>query len=141
VRARSLFSDESGQILRKIIIFGVTFAVIILIVVEFGPLLWERFDVSQMADDMANAAVNTYNAYHDQAQVVKDIADKLKLSGYTDEEISQAQVLFLPGGTDVQSIRVTVVKYANTLITKHINALKKFSKISASHELAVSQQK
>jgi hypothetical protein len=138
---RRFFSDESGQIVRKLVVFGIIFAVIILIVVEFGPLLWERFDVSQMADDMANAAVNTYNAYHDQAQVVKDVADKLRLAGYTDEEIQQAQVLFLPEGGQVQSIRVTVVKYANTLITRHINALKKYSKISSSHEMGVTQNK
>jgi len=119
--------------------FGVIFAVIILIVVEVGPLIWQRFDVAQSADDMANAAANTYNAYRDQTQVVREFTDKLRLSGYTDAEISQAQILFLPAGGPPQSIRVTVVKYADTLITKHISALKKFAKISATHEVAVTQ--
>ncbi|HEY5526312.1 MAG TPA: hypothetical protein VIK02_01870 [Candidatus Anoxymicrobiaceae bacterium] len=139
MRTRQLFSSESGQILRKIITFGVIFAVIILIVVEVGPLIWQRFDVAQSADDMANAAANTYNAYRDQTQVVREFTDKLRLSGYTDAEISQAQILFLPAGGPPQSIRVTVVKYADTLITKHISALKKFAKISATHEVAVTQ--
>jgi hypothetical protein len=140
LRTKQLLSSESGQILRKIIYAGVVFAVIIFLVVEFGPLIWQRFDVAQSADDMANAAANTYNAYHDQALVVKEFTDKLRLAGYSDAEISQSQILFLPTGQVPQSIRVTVVKYADTLITKHINALKKYSRIAATHEIAVTQQ-
>ncbi|MHB8895421.1 MAG: hypothetical protein ACYC99_09645 [Candidatus Geothermincolia bacterium] len=139
MRVRRLFADESGQILRRIITFGLTFAVVILLIVEFGPLIWERFDVAQTADDVANAAANSYYAFHDQAMVVKDVADKLKLAGYTDDEIRQASVQFLPIGGPITSIKVTVVKYANTLITKHINALKKFARIASSKEVSVLQ--
>ncbi len=138
---RAFFDDESGQIIRKLVVAGVIFGVIILIVVEVGPLIWERFSVAQTAEDVANAAANQYYAYHDQAQVIKDVADKLKLAGFSDDEIRQATVEFKPhGGQQVLSIKVTVVKYADTLITKHINALKKFARISSSKEMSVLQQ-
>ncbi len=139
MRARKLLSREDGQILRRIITFGVIFAVVILLIVEFGPLIWERFNVAQTADDIANAAANNYYAYHDQNLVVKEVTDKLQLAGYSDDEIRQAQVLFLPTGAQVQSIKVTVVKYANTLISKHINALKKLARIASSKEVSVLQ--
>lgn len=140
MRARtSFFASESGQILRKVIVTAVIFAIVILIVVEVGPLIWERFSVAQTADDIASAAANNYYAYHDQQMVVKDVADKLKLAGYSDDEIRQATVEFKPPGGPVTSIKVTVVKYANTVITRHINALKKFAKISSSKEVSVLQ--
>ena len=138
---RTFFNDESGQIIRKIVVAGVIFGVIILVIVEVGPLIWERFSVAQTAEDIANAAANHYFAYHDQPQAIQEVADKLKLAGFSDDEIRQATVEFKPsGGQQVLSIKVTVVKYADTLITKHINALKKFAKISASKEMSVLQQ-
>lgn len=140
MRARKLLSGENGQILRRVITFGVIFAIVILLIVEFGPLIWERFNVAQTADDVANAAANSYYAYHDKDLVIKDITDKLRLAGYSDDEIREAQVLFLPGGAQqVQSIRVTVVKYANTLISRHIGALKKLARIASSKEVSVLQ--
>jgi predicted transcriptional regulator len=132
-----LFSSESGQILRQVIKFGVIIALVVLIVIEVGPLIWERFNVAQTAEDIADSVANTYYAYHDKAQVIKDTTDKLKMAGFSDDEIRQASVEFLPPDGSVQSIKVTVVKYANTLITKHISALKKLSRIAASHESGV----
>jgi hypothetical protein len=136
LRLRKLLASESGQILKRIVIFGVVFAFVILVIVEVGPLIWGRFDVSQNADDFANAAANQYRAYHDEGTAVEEVTNKLKLAGYTDEEIRQCAVIFLPQGARVKTaVRVTVVKYANTLITKHINALKKYAKITSTKEL------
>lgn len=140
MRLGKLLAGESGQIVRHIVIFGVVFAIVILVIVEVGPLIWGRFDVSQSADDFANAAANQYRAYHDEATAVEEVTNKLKLAGYTDEEIRQCSVVFLPTGpVPKTAVRVTVVKYANTLITKHINALKKYSKITATKELNFGQ--
>jgi len=140
LRLGKLLAGESGQIVRHIVIFGVVFAIVILVIVEVGPLIWGRFDVSQSADDFANAAANQYNAYHDEGTAVEEVTNKLKLAGYTDEEIRQAAVIFLPAGvTPKTAVRVTIVKYANTLITKHIGPLKKFAKITSTKELTFGQ--
>jgi hypothetical protein len=136
LRLRKLLADESGQIVRRIVVFGVVFAIIILVIVEVGPLIWGRFDVSQNADDFANQ----YRAYHDEASAVEEVTNKLKLAGYTDDEIRQCSVIFMPAGTGPKTaVRVTVVKYANTLITKHINALKKYSRITSTKQLDFSE--
>ena len=139
MRLRRLLDDESGQILRRVILYGVVFALIILIIVELGPLLWDRFSVSQMADDMANAAANTYNLSHDQKQAVEDVTTKLKLSGLSDEEIAQCQIFFLPDNAATKmSVRVTVVEYANSYVLRKIGFLKKLAKITSSHEVGLS---
>src|SRR5450759_4688559 len=61
-----MLTGESGQIARRLVVFGVVFAFIILVLAEVGPLIWQRFSVAQDADDFANAAANQYNAYHDE---------------------------------------------------------------------------
>jgi len=110
-----------------------------MIIVEFGPLLWDRFSVSQMSDDMANAAANTYNLSHDQMQAVTDVTTKLKLSGLSDEEVQQCQVFFLPSdATTKLSVKVTVVEYANSYVLRKIGFLKKMSKITSTHEIGLS---
>ena len=139
MRLRRLLDDESGQILRRVILYGVVFALIILIIVEFGPLLWDRFSVSQMSDDMANAAANSYNLSHDQVQAVTDVTTKLKLSGLSDEEVQQCQVFFLPSDAPTKlSVKVTVVEYANSYILLKIGFLKKLAKITSTHEVGLS---
>jgi Flp pilus assembly protein TadG len=139
LRLRRLLDDESGQILRRVVLYGVVFALIILIIVEFGPLLWDRFSVSQMSDDMANAAANSYNLSHDQVQAVTDVTTKLKLSGLSDEEVQQCQVFFLPSDAPTKlSVKVTVVEYANSYILLKIGFLKKLAKITSTHEVGLS---
>jgi len=140
LRLHRMLTGESGQIARRLVVFGVVFAFIILVLAEVGPLIWQRFSVAQDADDFANAAANQYNAYHDEGTAVEEVTNKLKLAGYTDEEIRQAAVIFLPAGvTPKTAVRVTIVKYANTLITKHIGPLKKFAKITSTKELTFGQ--
>jgi hypothetical protein len=134
-----LLKDDSGQILRRVIVFGVTFAIVILIVVEVGPLIWERFSVAQMADDMAAAAANNYRIYKNEQEAIDEVASKLRLGGFTDEEIRECGVYFLPTTGQKVSVKVVLVKYADTLVTKHINALKKYSKITASHEAGLTE--
>ena len=130
MRLRRLLDDESGQILRRVILYGVVFALIILIIVEFGPLLWDRFSVSQMSDDMANAAANSYNLSHDQVQAVTDVTTKLKLSGLSDEEVQQCQVFFLPSDAPTKlSGKVTVVEYANSYILLKIGFFRKILRL------------
>jgi hypothetical protein len=139
LRFRKLLDDESGQILKRIIVFGVVFAFIILVVVEVGPLIWERFDVAQVSEDMASAAANNYRIYRNEAEAVAEVTNKLQLAGYSPEEISQCSVYFLPSSGPKMSVKVVIVRYANTLLTKNIKALHKFAKITATHEVGLTQ--
>lgn len=139
---RRLIDDESGQILRKVIVSGLVFAFIIFLIVEFGPLIWQRFDVMQTSEDVAIAAAQNYRLNKSEKQVLDEVTNKLQLGGFTDEEIRMSKVLFLPGGsTEVTAIKVEISKYANTLITKHVNALKKYSKITSTKEVPIVEGK
>jgi hypothetical protein len=132
--------DESGQILRHVITLGIIFAVIILILVEVGPILWLRFfSTVEEADDLANAAASQYKIYQSEADATAEVVSKMKIMGFSDEEISQSTLQFLPAGpVDKTSVRMTVVRYANTLIIRHIPALKKLSKVSTTKEVQIS---
>jgi len=137
---RTVLNDESGQVLRRVFVYAVIFALFILLIVELGPLAWDRFSVSQTADDTANSAANTYMSNHDEAQVISDVTTKLKLSGLTDEEVRQCQILFLPPGPGAKlSLKVTVVMYARSYLLEKIGFLKKLSKITATKEVGLTK--
>lgn len=142
MRLKRLLDDESGQILSRVVIYGVIFAIVIALIVELGPLAWDRFSVSQTSDEVASAAANSYYASHDAHQAIVDATTKLKLSGLTDEEISQCQIYFLPADSPTKlSVRVTVVEYANSWLLQKIGFLKKLSKISSTHESGLNATK
>ena len=142
MRFKKLLNDESGQILNRVIIYGVVFAIFILLIIELGPLAWNRFSVSQTADEVASAAANSYSASHDMKQAIEDATTKLKLSGLTDEEIGQCQIYFLPADSPTKlSIRVTVVEYANSWLLQKVGFLKKLARISSTHESGLSATK
>ena len=137
MRFRKMMNDESGQILRRLVVYGVVCALVILIIVELGPLIWDRFDVSQTSDEVASAAANSYSSNHDLGQAVNDATTKLRLSGLTPEEIGQCQILFLPTDASAAqklSVRVTVVEYAHSYLLEKIGFLKKLAKISSTYE-------
>ena len=128
-------SDESGLILRSIIKWGVLVAVIIILIVEVGPLIWIRIFSVQNVDEVAASAAGDYRLYRDEESARKNAADKLRLMGYSDKEIKECVVEFLPAGNvPKQSVRVTLVRYANTLITKHIKQIEKYSRVSITAE-------
>ena len=136
MRLRHFLADESGLILRSVIKWGIIVVVVVIIVVEVGPLIWIRIFTVQNADDVANAAASDYALYHDEAAARESAAEKLRLMGYSDKEIEECVVEFLPAGNVVkQSVRVTVVRYANTLITKHIKQIEKFARVSTTAEV------
>jgi hypothetical protein len=79
LRFEKLLNDETGQILRRVVVYGVVFAIFIALIVELGPLVWDRFSVSQTSDEVASAAANSYYASHDAHQAVVDATTKIKL--------------------------------------------------------------
>jgi hypothetical protein len=142
LRFEKLLNDETGQILRRVVVYGVVFAIFIALIVELGPLVWDRFSVSQTSDEVASAAANSYYASHDAHQAVVDATTKLKLSGLTDEEIAQCQIYFLPADSPTKlSVRVTVVEYANSWLLQKVGFLKKWARISSTHESGLSATK
>jgi ABC-type glycerol-3-phosphate transport system permease component len=138
LRLKRVLLNESGQILRHVITIGLIVLVIILILAEVGPLIWLRIFSIQDAEDIANSAAFQYKVFKNEQEAINEVASKMKTMGYTDEEIRQSTVLFLPAGPDEKTVaRVTVVRYANTLITKHINALKRFARIATTKEASI----
>lgn len=140
MRLKRLLDDERGQILGRIIKIGLIVVIIGLIISEVGPVIWFRISTIQDAEDLASAVAFDFKLHRDEAKARGEGADRLRLMGYSDDEIRASNIEFLPPNIptkDKTSIRATVVKYANTLITRHIGFLKKFSTISTSKEASV----
>lgn len=137
---RRFLADESGLILRSVIKWGIIVVVIAIIIVEVGPLIWIRIFTIQNVDDIASAAACDYRLYHDEETARESAADKLRLMGYSEKEIEECVVEFLPAGNAAkQSVRVTVIKYANTLITRHIKQIEKYARVSTTKEVNIGE--
>ncbi|MBU4302473.1 MAG: hypothetical protein KKE79_00505 [Actinobacteria bacterium] len=140
MRLRCLMLDESGMIMRAIVKWGILVVFIGLIIVEVGPPIWIRIFAVQNVDDVASAAACDYRMYHDEETARETAAEKLRLMGHSDEEIEECVVEFLPpGNVGKQTVRVTVVKYANTLITRHIEQLKRFARVTTTKEVNIGE--
>lgn len=132
---RKLGSDESGQILSQVIKIGVAVVIIGLILAEVGPLLWFKLSTRQDAEDLASSAASEYSQDPDIERILRVMAEKLRVMDYNEEEIAECVIQFLPADSDNKdTVRVTTVKYANTLIMKHIGSLKKYTRISSTKE-------
>lgn len=141
MQARRLLLDESGQILRHVIIIGLTIVVIVLILAEAGPIIWVRFSSIQDAEDIANTAAWQYKVFGTEREAINEVAAKMKSMGYSDEEIreSLSTLVFLPEGPGPKTaVKVTVIKYTSTLIIRHINALKRFSRVATTKQVEIS---
>jgi ABC-type glycerol-3-phosphate transport system permease component len=135
LRIGRLLRDQSGQILRHVITVGIIIAVIVLVLVEVGPIVWLRISSVQDAEDIVDAAVFQYRTFNSVDEAIREVTAKMKTMGFSDEEIRESQVLFLPLESNKKtSVRVTIVRYANTLVTRHINALKKLSRVATTKE-------
>jgi hypothetical protein len=128
-------NDESGQILAQVVKVGIIVLVLAFLIVEVGPIIYARITIINDAEDVAMGAAFTYRMTRSQPNTITDAGDRMKLMGYSDEEIRESTVELLPiDSPDKMTVRVTVVKYASTLITRHISYLKRFARISKTAE-------
>lgn len=140
-RWKRLFAGEEGQIVGQVIKYGLIFAVIILIIVEVGPLLINRVTIQQDGQDIAEAAAFQYTHGGGNFDMVRDaVVEEMRTMGYKENEISEtvASIKLLPeGSSQKEKVQVTVVRYANTLLTRNIKQLKKYSRIAATKEATI----
>ncbi len=124
--------------LRYVISIGVVVAVLVLLMSEVGPIVWLRISSIQDAEDIVNSAAFEYRLYKSEDQAMSEVVAKMKTMGFSDEEIRQSTVLFLPlNAAEKTMVQVTVVRYANTLVTRHINPLKKFARVATTKQASV----
>lgn len=135
MRIKRLFTGSGGFNQSFIIRFFIILVLLIVIIAEFIPLLWYRWTTYQDAEDLVDTLVAEYRLYHNPQQTMVTATEKLKLMGYSDDEIRQCVVAFLPEGAQTKtSLRITCVKYANTLVTRHIKQLEKYSRVASTKE-------
>ncbi|MBN2168337.1 MAG: hypothetical protein JW738_03765 [Actinobacteria bacterium] len=134
---RILLSEE-GFAQKFLIKTAIVVIIVVFLIVEIGPLIWFRFTTMQDAEDLASALATDYRLNKDNQAVLETATFKLNMMDYDDDEIRQCVIEILPINSDEKtSVRVTVVKYANTLVTKHIKQLKKYSRVAATKEAAI----
>ncbi len=135
---KKLLLQEEGQIVRHIVVIGVVVAALVLVLAEAGPIIWLRISSVEDAEDVANAAAFQYKMFNKEDDAISEVAAKMQMMGYSDEEIKESSVVFYPiGANQKTTVKVTVVRYAKTLITRHIKALKKFARVATSKEASV----
>jgi hypothetical protein len=129
LKARSFLKDESGDILRHVVTIAVVFIINILV----------RFSIIQEAEDLAaDAALQYYTGSNDEAKARELVGEKMKLMNFSDEEIRDSAVEFLPAGNVTKTVaRVTVVRYARTLVSRHISWLNRLEKVTKTKEASI----
>ena len=128
-------NDESGQILAQVIKIGIIVLVLVLLIVEVGPIIWGSISIINDAEDVANATAFEYRMTNSESAAVEAAADKMRFMGYSDDEIRESTIEFLPiDSTTKEKVRATIVKYASTLITRHIKYLKRFARMTKTSE-------
>lgn len=138
MRLKRFLDDESGQVFRYVLKFGIAAAVVIFLLAEVGPIIWMRVSLPTEAEEVASAVASDYRLHSDKTSAMSDGAGQMRLMGYTDEEIRESSIQFLPeGAPKATSVRVTVVKYAKTLVSRHIGFLRKLSRIAVTKEVPV----
>ena len=131
-------NDESGQILAQVIRVGIIVLVLAFLIIEIGPIIWGRITIINDAEDVAMGVAFEYKMTESQSGAIEAAAQKMRLMGYSDEEIRESTVEFLPVESQTkETVRVTVVKYANTLITRHVSFLKRFARMAKTAEASV----
>jgi hypothetical protein len=132
-------NDESGQILRQIILIGLIVLVVGFLIVEVGPIIVGRISIINDAETVANAVAFVYKTAESESAAVEEAARKMRLMGYSDDEIRESVVEFLPVKSKTkEKVRVTVVRYANTLVTRHIKYFKRFARMAKTSEVSIS---
>lgn len=131
-------NDESGQILAQVIKAGIIVLALVFLIVEIGPLIWGRITIINDAEDVATGVAFEYRMTDSQSGAIEAAAYKMRLMGYSDEEIRESTIEFLPVESQTkETVRVTVVKYANTLITRHVRYLKRLARMAKTAEASV----
>jgi len=131
-------NDESGQILAQVVKVGIIVLVLAFLIVEIGPIIWGRITIINDAEDVAMGVAFEYKTTENLSGAIEAAAYKMRLMGYSDEEIRESTVEFLPLESQTkETVRVTVVKYANTLITRHVSFLKRFARMAKTAEASV----
>lgn len=139
MRSLRALNDESGQILAQIIKIGLIVLVVVFVIAEVGPIIWGRISIINEAEDVANAVAFEYRMTGSESAAVEEAAGKMRLMGYSDDEIRESSIEFLPlAGKTKEKVKVTVVRYASTLITRHVKYFKRFARLANTSEVDIS---
>lgn len=131
-------SAEDGGILVHVIWIAVVVAVVAFLIAELAPVLWLRISTMQDAQDVANGVAFEYKTTVKEDAGRDKAAEMMRLMGYSDDEILQSVVQYLPADTTVKTtVRVTVVRSATTFLTRHLSFMKKLSRVATSNEANV----
>jgi ABC-type glycerol-3-phosphate transport system permease component len=138
---KKLFASEDGGTLSFVIKLAIVIAVIALIIAEVGPIVWIHVSTMQEADDVASGVAFAYKTSGSTDTGTAKAAEMMKLMGYSDAEILESHVEYLPaaaGPRDKTEVKVTVVRNAKTILTSHISFMKKWSRVTTSRTASVS---
>ncbi len=139
-RNRSFKREKGDIVIRHVIKIVLIVIIVIFLLVELGPIIWYRFTTMNEAEDIANAIAFEYRNSKSIEKALYTASQEMIIRNYTEDEIKSSIVQFLPeGNVPKEKLRVTIVKYANTLFTKHINPLKRFARVATTREVNLAE--
>ena len=131
-------SAEDGGILIHVIWIAVVVAVLALLIAGLGPVVWLRISTIQEAQDVANGAAFEYKMSGKEDAGRVKAAEIMRLMGYSNDEIGQSVVQYLPADTTVKTtVRATVVRSATTFLTRHLSFMNRLARVAVSREASV----
>jgi len=136
-----VFANERGDIvIRHVVKIILIVVLVIFILSELGPIIWYRFTTMNEAEDIANAIAFEYRNSKDIQKALNTASQEMIIRNYSEEEIRNSIVQFLPeGNVPKEKLRLTIVKFANTLFTKHIKPLKRFARVTTTREVSLTE--
>jgi hypothetical protein len=138
-----LLRDESGLVLRWVLGIVIGGAVVIFLLAEVGPILWVRVAGIQDAEDVANSVANEYFMKKNPTEAIQATTIVMQAKDYTDQEIRESVITFLPAGAPTNqytSVKVTIVKYSPTLLTRHIKQFQRFARVAITKEAPIAPE-
>lgn len=140
MRRIRLGDERAGIISRQIIIALVIVVAVCFLLAEGGLIIWGNISTAQSAEDLAVSVAFEYKLSQSEDQARQEAAEKMQIMDFSDKEITESVVQFLPeGNVPKEAVRVTVVKDINTLFTRHIGPLKRFSRVTKTSEASIAE--
>ncbi|MBU1672727.1 MAG: hypothetical protein KKF41_11145 [Actinobacteria bacterium] len=143
LKLNRLMKDQSGLVLRWVLGIVIGGAVVVFLLAEVGPILWVRVFGIQEAEDVANSVANEYFMKKNPQEAIQAAALVMQGKGFSDQEIRESVITFYPPGAPTNqytSVKVTVIKYSPTLLTRHIKQLQKLSRVAITKEASIAPE-
>jgi uncharacterized membrane protein len=122
---KDLHSDESGMVGKIIVIWLLLVALLGVVALDTGSILFAKFRLSDLASNAATAAATSYRNNHDAAIACTAARDAIR----GEEETQRTPEGFCKVNTSTGEVTITLRKTADTLLAGRLGFTEDLAKI------------